>query len=204
MKFRSDYKQHNAALKYLRQVAESIVEARGLSLNHVVELILPEHEIEIAAIIKGKGMSWEFDLTKRVEWHWHEMVAQLNEESMAYVVNGPEGRSGGLTECLLARRPNSYDHKRHNQLKHEARPQRDVRLRVWDFRLVRADGTSIRLHPQWSTPVVDICKGAGHEEDVAPPHSGLGESDGPGTFRYYREVGIEKKVRFDKQKRPPP
>ncbi len=43
------------------------------------------------------------------------MVAQLSDEDLAEVVQGPEGRSR-LIECILAVRPNRpYDHPRHYQ-----------------------------------------------------------------------------------------
>ena len=34
-------------------------------------------------------------------WKWMEIVAQLADESIAYVVSGPTGRSGGLIGTLL-------------------------------------------------------------------------------------------------------
>ena len=92
-----------------------------------------------------------------------ELVAQLNAESIDYVVNGPNNRSGGLTECWLSVRPGSYDHKRHHKLKQDGMPQPDAQLRVWDFLLVREDGSSVRLHPQWGNTHVDALAGKGHE-----------------------------------------
>ena len=53
------------------------------------------------------------------EWSWLEMLAQLDEDSMAFVVQGEDNRSRGLVGCDIAMRPGSYDHKRHHQLKLE-------------------------------------------------------------------------------------
>eukprot|EP00959_Pyramimonas_sp_CCMP1952_P416035 8716584-Pyramimonas_sp.AAC.1 len=33
-----------------------------------------------------------------------------------------------------------------------------------------------------------------------PPNAGLGQSDGPGTFRYCASVGVERRFRFDATK----
>ena len=38
-------------------------------------------------------------------WSWHELIAQLTEESRAIVVNGPHGRSGGVVGCSFVLRP---------------------------------------------------------------------------------------------------
>lgn len=197
--FSGNYKQHNAALKWFRGQQED----QGFSptAQQQQNLLFSNSEpAAVAEIVKGKGMSYDFDTTTTKTWHWFELVAQLDDASMAYVVEGPDNSSSGLTRCWLAMRPGSYDHKRHHQLKHEKRPQRNAQLRVWDFLLEREDGSSIRLHPQWSTTVVETYAGAGHETEVEPPVRGLGESDGPGTYKHYKEVGTEQKLRFDARK----
>ena len=190
--FTDNYKQHNAALKRFRKVQES----QGDFLFSNTEAAA------VAAILKGKGMNYDFDETAQKPWMWFDMVSQLDNESMAYVVNGPDNRSGGLTQCWFAVRPRSYDHKRHHQLKYAGTPQRDTQLRVCDFLLVRADGSSVRLHPQWSTTAVETFAGEGHQDEVEPPARGLGESDGRGTYKHYKEVGTQRKLKFDGLKRP--
>ena len=147
-------------------------------------------------------MDYTFDEEIMHSWRWFEMVAQLNTESMAYAVNGAEGRSGGLTGRYFARRPNSYDHKTHHQLMKAGMPQKDKKLLVWDFVLVRADGTGLRLHPQWSNNEVETYAVEVHAEEVEPPAHGLGESDGPGTYRRFKDMGTQRKLRFDGAKRP--
>ncbi len=47
------------------------------------------------AVLEHKGMFFEFS-GERVDWWWQEMVAQLDEESMRFVLEGEEGRRGGL------------------------------------------------------------------------------------------------------------
>ena len=85
-------------------------------------------------------------------WSWHEMVAQLDPASMREVVEGIDGRSGGLVACTFAIRPNSYDHKRSYMLWQTTGKSPNTLLPVWDFVLHRDDGTGIRLHPQYSPP----------------------------------------------------
>ena len=119
------------------------------------------------------------------------MVATLNEDSMKFVVEGEDGRSRGLIACSFAVRPCSYDHKRCFSMQgpktHKA---------VWDFVLHRADGSGIRLHPNWSSTKVETFDIRGHEQQVEPPAKGKGKSDGPGTFRKYKEIGNQRTLRF--------
>ena len=126
------------------------------------------------------------------------MVAQLDDDSLTYVVDGddPNNRSGGLRGCSLSLRGGSYDHKRQVQV------HQDEKMREWDFLLVRENGSSIRLHPNWNDRKVKTYKREGHTTEVEPPARGLGQSDGPGTFKHYREIGNERTLRFDAQKRP--
>ena len=187
------HKQHNAALKWFRQEFESAVAGQSM--------VLP-NSCEIPAIVKGRGMDWDFNRAVLVKWSWHEMVAQLDAESMRVVVEGDAGRSGGLIRCELLPRPGfKYDHKLHHQLKDAGRAERNTQLRVWDFVLTRDDGSGLRLHPQWKSTKVDTYAVEGGE-GLQPPRAGLGESDGPGTYRRYKEAGNQRSLRFDATKRP--
>ena len=142
-------------------------------------------------------MSYEFDEDDMREWSWLELVAQLDEESLKYVVeDGDDSR--GLIGCEFKQRPGSYDHKSHNEKKAAGRPQKDVQLLVWDFVLMRSDGSALRLHPQWNTTKVETYAVEGHETPVQIPKRSLGGSDGPGTYRYYKELGNQKTLRFGK------
>ena len=48
-----------------------------------------------------------------LEWAWQEMVAQMDEDSMRFIVEGegPDHRSRGLVGCRL-QQMDKYDHKR--------------------------------------------------------------------------------------------
>ena len=128
------------------------------------------------------------------EWSWWEMVAHLDDESLRYVVQDGD-RSRGLVGCEVRRRTGSYDHSR--QVK---RPGQGPQLTKWDFVLKRSDGTAVRLHPEWSTNKIPTFAVEG-EEVIQIPSAGLGMSDGPGTFRYYKELGQEEELRFGRRVR---
>ena len=103
-------------------------------------------------------------------------------------------RSRGLVGCEFRRRTGSYDHSRQVQLP----TPHPTQLRCWDFVLKRSDGTAVRLHPEWSTNKIPTFAVEG-EEVIQIPSAGLGMSDGPGTFRYYKEVGQEQMLRFGRR-----
>ena len=198
-RFTGGYKQHNAALKYFRAKQEN-PDDPGASPH----LDFPPEGPTAVAVIKhaDKGMAWEFSQDEWTEWFWHEMIAQLDDASMRTVVTGPDGRSRGLTGCSFVIRPNSYDHQRHHMMKVTTGNPGTTKLPHWDFVVCRADGSAIRLHPEWSKPHVASFESEGHTEEVTPPRAGLGRSDGRGTYRHYKTVGCAQKLRFDGGKRP--
>ena len=137
----------------------------------------------------------DFDETDGTVWYWQQLVADLGEADMEYVVHGPSGRSRGLVGCFFSHRPGSYDHSRHHNSKTKAKTH-DEHLGCWDFVVERADGTAVRMHPEWSTTKFKCFNVDGHEEPVAPPAAGLGNSDGRGTFKHYKLLGVTKTLRF--------
>ena len=180
-----EYCQHSAALKYLRQMCEN----RGLEDGIVLS---SSHKTVVAAIVHPAGVKyWFVEEDKRV-WSWWDMVAQMDEKSIKYVVEDGDC-SRGLVGCEVRRRTGSYDHSRQV---YTPGPQ----LTKWDFILKRSDGTAVRLHPEWSTNKIPTFAVEG-EEVIQIPSAGLGMSDGPGTFRYYKEVGQEQMLRFGRRLR---
>jgi len=81
-------------------------------------------------------------------WRWVEMIAQLDDDSMEYVVEGQSNEITAAAGCSLRPRLNSYDHQRHHMLRVGGRPAEN-KLRIRDFVIHRSDGSEIRLHPQW-------------------------------------------------------
>ena len=194
--FHGSYRQHNAALKYFRDEREDPTDP----FESAPVLFSNSEPAAVAAVIWGKGQGWSFNRDKMGEWKWQELIAQLDAESMRCAVQGHNGRSCGLVACACAPRPGSYDHKRHAKLKQDGMPQKDVRLPVWDFVFERDDGTSLRLHPQRATPVIETFEQEWWDKAVEPPPKGLGESWGKGTYKYYKNVQTKASLRFDAQK----
>ena len=189
--FTDHCKQHNAALKWLREINE-IAETPFQS----PEYVLPRVQ-RVAAVVHGTGTDFLFDHDTIREWYWLELVAQLDEESRNIVF----GESDELVACTFAVRPNSYDHQR--QAHHRSRGETMPKLPVWDFVIHRMDGTYIRLHPHWSDLKVDAFRADGHGEDIEPPQKGLGAADYKGHFAEYRHKmndGIV--LRFDASRKP--
>ena len=153
-------------------------------------------------------LEYDFDTDDMRSWSWMEMVAQLDDASIEFVVTG-EGRSGGLVGCDLSTRPGSYDHSRRHQLEDGGATvaaqhgfEGIYQLPTWDFVLRRDDGSAIRLHPQWSTQKVVSFPAEGHAEPVEPPIAGLGKSDGRGTYKKYKLIGAERTLKFAARRRP--
>ena len=186
-------RDHNAALKYFRQVQEG---AQHLFNDNQSEFVFPLHgPVQVRKVVHEKGTAYGFDMSDEGlrEWNWQQMVAHLDDDSMRYVVEGPEGRSGGLLKCTLTRRPGSYDHKRQVQTRHAER------LAVWDFVLWRADGSLLRMHPNWQGIKVACAEGDVQQQDSPTPDAGLGMSDGPGTFRRMTTWTESRQLRFRPQ-----
>ena len=193
--FTNSYKQHNAALKWFRHLYED--SANPFNSNTVE--FDNNANAAVAAIVKDKGMDYTFNENDMQEWSWQEMIASLDRESMEYVVNGLAGRSGGVVGCSFSVRANSYDHKRQHMLREVGRPIA-TKLPIWDFVVHRADGSGIRLHPEWSKPKVESFEAEGFQSEVAAPKAGLGKSDGRGTYSLYKTMGNDRTLRFDAQR----
>jgi hypothetical protein len=204
--FTAGYKQHSAALKWFREFTEGAQLDPWEAAPILFEI--KESPLTINQIVHPKGMNYHFDPRVKCKWMWQEMIAQMDEASIEFVVEGPEHMARGLIGCAFQRRPNSYDHKRMHANKSLPAVAGwdyagyDGKLPIWDFVLMRDDGTAIRLRPQWSTTAVETYDVAGHCQPVAPPGKGLGKSDGPGTYKHYKTLGNKKTLKFDAAKRP--
>ena len=187
----SNYKQHNIALKYLRERAEARQEDVVVSPFHF-------EGQEIAEITHDKGVTYHFSDTKFKRWYWQEMVAQLDEASMRLVVEGEDPvRSRGLVSCKLEK-SDRYDHKRAH-----ADPGGQHMYKTWDFILERDDGSKIALHPNYSSTEFECLHVLGPSySDHEIPRTGLGGTSGPRTFKYFVGKHVKTTLRFDGGKQP--
>ena len=72
--FTGNYKQHNDALKWFRRVQENLATPCYLLFSNT-------SCAAVAAIIKEKGTAYDFDQSSMTNWHWLEMVAQLDNQT---------------------------------------------------------------------------------------------------------------------------
>ena len=154
---------------------------------------LPLHEpFPVRKVIHGEREAFEIDWspTGWTNWSWQQMVSHLTDEFLDWVVDGPDGRSGGILGCSINARPGSSDIKMQNQVKHRRQ------LPVFDFVIWRADGSHLHMHPGWNSLQIGCHEGAAPPAQV--PAKGVGKSDGPGTFRRVVTEQYPKKLRFRK------
>ena len=179
------WREHNAALKWLRSVHES---PGGFALPLEVQKCKIQH---------WEGTSYSF-LEETETWSWVSMVASLDEASMRSVVTN-DGLSRGLFYCSFSPRPNSYDHASSKALRDEGL-EINTKMSVWDFLLIRDDGSGIRLHPEWTKTKVRTCPPQGSATEKKTPQGGFGESAGKGSFQDFLNHGVDRIVRFDANK----
>ena len=147
-------------------------------------------------------MEYWFKDGETVKWSWHEMIAHMAPATRDLVVNGSAGRSGGLDRCVVARRPNSYSHKRcyaaraGQQLGPQKAGQHEAH---YDFVVFRADGSAVRFHPEWTKPEFPIYELTPHEAPVRPPPTGWGGKGG-GWHKHFRDLDKMGDGKFDSQR----
>ena len=71
---------------------------------------------------------------------------------------------------------------------------------MWDFVLERDDGSSVALHPNYKNTKVS-CKLTPAVADATLPRTGLGGTDGPGTFQRFAARQVDLTLKFDASKR---
>ena len=151
---------------------------------------------------KEHNMDFWFKDGERVTWSWHEMIAHMTPETRDMVVNGPEGRSGGLLRCAVSRRPNSYSHQRCYAARagQQLGPQKAGQHQAeYDFVVYRADGSAVRFHPEWTRPEFAIYPLTPHEAPVRPPPTGWG-GKGSGWHKHFRDLDKMADGKFDAQR----
>ena len=130
-----------------------------------------------------KGTRFRFDMESNdLHWIWHEMIGQLDDESITKVCSAP------LTRCEFSLRGDQKG------------PTGES---VWDFRVHRVDGTMMTLHPDWSRPAF---KGA----TFSQPAEGEAALQAMSTYgadskkcKHFRKSLGDVKLRFDPNKKPP-
>ncbi len=153
-------------------------------------------KILIAEFVRGPKTSFNFKPDGIYQpWFWQEMVAQLDEESMQFVVEGDNvNRSRGLVGCKV-QKADVYDHMMHSANKNDGKVHS-----ICDFVLQREDGSIVSLHPDYTTTKV-VCYEGALQPDHEIPRTGKGGTSGPGTFKYFKNKNVEVTLRFDAKKK---
>ena len=191
--FTDSYKQHSAALKWFRDCAEED--------GHTCALFKKDHPAFVPEIIHPTKTTYKYRAGNDTEWRWQEMIAQMDKESMRYVVEGPPdagNRSRGVHMCQLVQ-TQVYDHKRCHAVRHAGLPVQ--MLYAWDFVVFRENNTVVSLHPNWSNTKIQ-CKEGVRVHDTEFPRTGKGGTSGRGTFQYFIHKQCDKVLRFDARKQP--
>ena len=184
------------ALKYARDRGEldgqSCKEYSSEMSEQIPPILKPE----------GGGPNYEFRSDGQLNpWHYTWMLSNLRDDDMRLVVDGPDGRGGGIVKCSCES-TGHYDHKReHAEQRGSAswKPQSDEHS-IWDFVLVRADNSSCWLHPNWGDNNVAYGEITAVQQTVIqPPSSGRGDS-GLKFYKYYKEVRVDRQLKFNKNK----
>jgi hypothetical protein len=120
------------------------------------------------------------------------MVAQMEPDTMQYVVCGPDNRSRGLTGCRLES-SGRFDIKMSR-----AKKKTGQKFDVFDFILDREDGTCIALHPSWGKVKLEGIEG--HPlPDQEMPRGGPRGTNGPGTFQFFiNKQKVARELKFVK------
>ena len=197
-------KKYNEALKHLRSFASDI--------NDGKDIRLPDFRpIAISPIIHDKGISWLTDPDgTATAFSWREMVAHIDDEERKYKEDTATALElvvgSGVRECWFKNDPNVYDHQ---MCQHKTRAElrsmteRGETEKVWDFVIVRIDGSEIAIHPSFKKneisyrevkkPNASLCRTG----PPVVPKRGQGQSDGHGTFKTMKRNMHDFKLKFN-------
>ena len=147
--------------------------------------------VYVGKVIHGEKEDFWIDHTAEEEWSWQQMLSHLTQDSLRYVVQGPEGNSTGIVGCTVEPHPGGYDHKSQVQVTHKQR------LPCIDFVIWRNDGSRLYMHPSWTKTKIDCHEGIPNRP-AQVPKAGVGKSDGPGTFTRMVRAQYPTKLSFRK------
>ena len=109
---------------------------------------------------------------------------------MAFVCQGPSGRSSGIVSCALTNYEGHYDPKC---------SRKDGGYKsTWDLVFLRADGTMFWLHP--NATKIDVSYGEMGGVVQLPPAAGAGASFGRGSYNLEKTQRQDRGLALDRTK----
>ena len=174
---------HSTALKWIRDSNE---DPKGTPITERV-VLTDKDPLMIGVLARSKGMSYSFVRGEQQPWSWRQMLASFPEATRRKILGF--GSNDGLVSISCEPLPGSYDHKRHHAARAagEPFPEGGAQAPIWDFVVRRADGMAVRFHPQLTNKKVEIAS-IKRQPLSEPPAAGKGMSDGPGTYRRFKDA----------------
>jgi hypothetical protein len=176
-----DWRLNNAALKWIRDTNE---DPRGHPTVDSVDLSEAD-VVMIGVLVRAKGMDYFFAHGESQPWSWRQMIASLSQKETQELF-GTDGQE--LTRIACAPPRGSHDHKRHHAANSAGKPiPKGAPTPIWDFVVERSDGAVFRLHPNQTRKQIHMtCHVSSYP--TKPPRTGPGGSEGPGTYKYYKQA----------------
>ncbi len=194
------WKTHNQALKYFRdqciaRYGSGEPEDYG---EYGLESDLQSRYGIPHAVHKPKKPDYTFDFTTIKDWHWQQMIGQLDADSMEFVVHD-EDRSRGIVRCSLLMYPKGDMKTNRKNRDNLGGQEPETEEKTFDFVIWRSDGSCLTLHPDYKT-TKNLCTIGIPPPDYEVPKTGIGGSSGKTSFRHFVMKGVDRILRFDAQK----
>ena len=141
-----------------------------------VPLLDEPHQFWVPTLYRTKGTDYTLGDPMQ-PWSWLSMLKGMQPETRERIV-GP-----GITDICCMPIEGSYDHKRQHAARNNGKPfHPDMPVPIWDFVVLRMDGTEVRFHTSQTSKRVEIADMQRPFERDGPA-AGKGKSDGRGTYR---------------------
>ena len=129
----------NEALKHFRDRMESCLQPRPFEMV----LDLDPATFQVRKCIHDSGAAFQFSRgNDTVPFSWSRMLLATGR-SFDEVVGM------GELAVMMSARQNSYDNKRSDAFRRQQGLPFTIHAPVWDFKVMRVDGTGVLLHPRW-------------------------------------------------------
>ena len=140
-------------------------------------------------LLRGKGPAYTFVEGRSQQWAWRDMRAACPDSILREVVGC------GVVQITCQPFWGSYDHKRHDAGGKKQGPALEGQAPIWDFVVTQKNGTQTRVHPSQKKKKGGVeWASMGDAPPSQPPRAGLGKSDGPGTFRSFKDSSYPRPV----------
>jgi hypothetical protein len=224
-----NHQQHNAALKWCRDTTETAGDQQfqfDTTGSYWVPAVVHGKGEEYDFDIEGDGKQWRWqEMVAHMDERSMQMVLQGLPSEDTLLANWADAGGHHITGCRI-QNCQSYDVKRTAAAKkHAAKMMRQGAAvaaydlgttagqfaelgiasveakQIWDFVLVRNDGSEVFLHPNWKGGKI-TCFLVDAASCTPPPDPELPRSGQTGPFWYFKDKAATHTLRFDTRKTP--